>query len=77
MQIDDLLAKLNDAQAEVDRVREEKDQEIGILQESVDSAIQQLGDAQQVNYKRILWSYRISHNVAEPRSGGGDSQRPD
>ena len=52
MQIDDLLAKLNDAQAEVDRVREEKDQEIGILQESVDSAIQQLGDAQQVSYTR-------------------------
>ncbi|KAI0094319.1 cytoskeleton assembly control protein [Irpex rosettiformis] len=47
LQIDDLFTKLNDAQAEVDRVREEKDDEIAILHESVDSTIQQLGEAQQ------------------------------
>jgi hypothetical protein len=49
MQIDDLLVKLRNAEADVDRVREEKDEEIAILQESVDSTIQQLGEAQQVN----------------------------
>lgn len=48
MQIDDLLAKLDDASGDVERLREEKDQEIAILQEGMDSTIQSLSEAQQV-----------------------------
>ena len=46
-QIDDLLTKLDDAQGDVERLREEKDQEIAILQEGMDNTIQQLSEAQQ------------------------------
>lgn len=48
IQIDELLIKLNNTESDIERIRDEKDQEIAILQESVDSTIQQLGDAQQV-----------------------------
>ncbi len=48
MQIDDLLVKLDNAQVDIERIREDKDQEIAILQEGMDSTIQQLSDAQQV-----------------------------
>ena len=48
MQIDDLLVKLDAVQGEVDRVREEKDNEIAILQEGMDTTLQQLAEAQQV-----------------------------
>ncbi|KAF8844102.1 ANTH-domain-containing protein [Paxillus ammoniavirescens] len=47
IQIDDLLVKLNDASGDLERLREEKDQEIMILQEGMDSTIQQLSEAQQ------------------------------
>ncbi|KAG1754844.1 ANTH domain-containing protein [Suillus paluster] len=47
MQIDDLLVKLNNASGDMERLRDEKDQEILILQEGMDSTIQQLSDAQQ------------------------------
>ncbi|KAH7886145.1 ANTH domain-containing protein [Phlebopus sp. FC_14] len=47
IQIDDLLVKLNDASDNLERLREEKDQEIMILQEGMDSTIQQLSEAQQ------------------------------
>ncbi|KIJ66322.1 hypothetical protein HYDPIDRAFT_150711 [Hydnomerulius pinastri MD-312] len=47
IQIDDLLIKLNDASGDLERLREEKDQEIMILQEGMDSTIQQLSEAQQ------------------------------
>ena len=49
MQIDDLLVKLDNATADLDRLRDEKDQEIAILQEGMDSTIQQLSEAQQVH----------------------------
>ena len=48
MQIDDLLSKLDHATADLDRLREEKDQEIAILQEGMDATLQQLSEAQQV-----------------------------
>ena len=48
MQIDDLLSKLDHATADLDRLREEKDQEIMILREGMDSTIQQLSEAQAV-----------------------------
>ncbi|THH09606.1 hypothetical protein EW145_g1899 [Phellinidium pouzarii] len=47
IQIDDLLKKLDDQSLEVDRIREEKDQEIAILQEGMDTTIQQLHESQQ------------------------------
>ncbi|KAG9314027.1 cytoskeleton assembly control protein [Chiua virens] len=47
LQIDDLLVKLNNASGDLERLREEKDQEIMILQEGMDSTIQQLSEAQQ------------------------------
>jgi len=47
IQIDDLFSKLDDSSADLERLREEKDQEIAILQEGMDSTIQQLSDAQQ------------------------------
>ena len=48
IQIDDLLSKLDNANNDIERLREEKDQEIAILQEGMDSTIQQLSEAQQV-----------------------------
>lgn len=48
LQINDLLTKLDEASGEVERVRDEKDQEIMILQEGMDTTIQQLSEAQQV-----------------------------
>jgi chromosome segregation ATPase len=47
IQIDDLLSKLENSSADLDRLREEKDQEIAILQEGMDATIQQLSEAQQ------------------------------
>ncbi|KAI5121175.1 hypothetical protein M0805_007172 [Coniferiporia weirii] len=47
IQIDDLLKKLDDSSLDADRIREEKDQEIAILQEGMDTTIQQLHEAQQ------------------------------
>ena len=49
MQIDDLLIKLNNAGGDLERLREEKDQEIMILQEGMDSTIQQLSETQQAS----------------------------
>ena len=48
LQIDDLLTKLDNATADMERLREEKDQEISLLQEGMDATIQQLQEAQQV-----------------------------
>lgn len=48
IQIDDLFSKLDSSSAELEHLRDEKDQEIAILQEGMDSTIQQLSDAQQV-----------------------------
>ncbi|KAL5535815.1 SLA2 [Sanghuangporus sanghuang] len=47
IQIDDLLKKIDESGLEVDRVRQEKDQEIAILQEGMDATIEQLREAQQ------------------------------
>jgi huntingtin-interacting protein 1-related protein len=43
-----LLRKLDAKAGEVESLREEKDQEIAIMQEGLDSTIQQLGEVQQV-----------------------------
>jgi hypothetical protein len=39
---------MDGAAGELERLRDEKDQEIAILQEGMDSTLQQLSDAQQV-----------------------------
>jgi hypothetical protein len=48
MQIEDLLDKLNSANDNIEHLKDEKDQEIMILQEGMDSTIKQLSEAQQV-----------------------------
>jgi len=50
MQIDDLLSKLNNASGDLERLRDEKDQEIMILQEGMDSTLQQLSETQQASH---------------------------
>ncbi|KAH9944261.1 cytoskeleton assembly control protein [Epithele typhae] len=47
MQIDDLLAKLDNAGGDLDRLREEKDDEIEILNDSLTQTLRQLHEAQQ------------------------------
>ncbi|KAI0308178.1 ANTH-domain-containing protein [Multifurca ochricompacta] len=47
IQLDDLLAKLDGAAGELERLRDEKDQEIAILQEGMDHTLQQLSESQQ------------------------------
>ncbi|KAI9444834.1 cytoskeleton assembly control protein [Lactarius indigo] len=47
IQLDDLLAKLDAASGELEHLRDEKDQEIAILQEGMDHTLQQLSDTQQ------------------------------
>jgi hypothetical protein len=49
-----LLVKLDGASGEMERLRDEKDQEILILQEGMDSTLQQLSDAQQVIYLVLI-----------------------
>ncbi|KAF8329121.1 cytoskeleton assembly control protein [Cantharellus anzutake] len=47
IQIDDLLAKIDRHADELEHLREEKDQEIAIIQEGMDSTIRQLAETQQ------------------------------
>jgi huntingtin-interacting protein 1-related protein len=54
MQIDDLLAKLDRVSGELEHQRDEKDQEIAILQEGMDHTLQQLSEVQQV----CFWTAR-------------------
>jgi hypothetical protein len=46
--IDELLVKLDNASGGLERLREEKDAEIQILSEGMDTTIQQLSEAQAV-----------------------------
>lgn len=57
MQIDDLLAKLDNTQEEIDRVREEKDAEIAVLQEGMDQTLQHLSDAQQASRRPFTMTH--------------------
>ena len=69
MQIDDLLVKLNNASGDFERLRDEKDQEIMILQAGMDSTIEQLSEVQQVsiysnsNLNRFLTSLLLRTKV--------------
>lgn len=46
---------MNDASDSLERLREEKDEEIMILQEGMDSTIKQLSEAQQVHILLHAW----------------------
>ena len=46
------MAKLDNSAGDLERLRDEKDQEILILQEGMDSTIQQISDLQQVG---VVW----------------------
>ena len=72
-----MLTKLDNASGDVERLREEKDQEIMILQEGMDNTIQQLSEAQQVSRGADV---DISTNLivnTESRDFGGNYQRSD
>jgi len=73
MQIDELLIKLNNASGDLERLRDEKDQEIMILQAGMDSTIEQLSEAQQVHETRISFPI-FSNHLPESRIGGRDNQ---
>lgn len=77
LQIDDLLVKANNAQGDLERLREEKDQEIMILQEGMDSTIQQLSEAQQVNRFYASCLTRFPTSLLDPRHLRRSDQRSD
>lgn len=76
MQIDGLLDKLNNASGDLERLRDEKDQEIMILQAGMDSTIEKLSEVQQVQCRnpplnltntcpriKILLMKRLQHKL--------------
>lgn len=76
IQIDDLFGKLQNSSGDLERLREEKDQEIAILQEGMDSTIQQLSDVHQVSVFRPIprsWS----HPAPDARHLDGSHKRAD
>ena len=60
----------------MERLREEKDQEIEILQAGMDSTIEQLTEAQQVKPPSIAGFATTDHTVTESRTGGRDYRCP-
>jgi hypothetical protein len=48
LQIDDLLHKLDEKEGELSRVVDEKEQELAIMQEGMDTTLQQMSELQQV-----------------------------
>lgn len=72
MQIDDLLRKLDAKEGEVSRMMEEKDQELAILQEGMDSTLQQMNELRLVSMRadRFLIPHLVlicSFNLTDPR----------
>jgi hypothetical protein len=51
LQIDDLLHKLDEKEHELSRVVEEKEQELAIMQEGMDTTLQQMSELQQVSFR--------------------------
>lgn len=76
MQIDDLLTKLDNASGDMERLRDEKDQEILILQEGMDSTIQRLSEAQQVRWLSSALFPDADDIRAEPRPQRGRDKCP-
>lgn len=76
MQINDLLAKLDNASGDMERLRDEKDQEILILQEGMDSTIQQLSEAQQVRWRPGDLFIDTDGIPVDPRPQRGSNECP-
>jgi hypothetical protein len=74
IQIDDLFSKLDNSSADLERLRDEKDQEIAILQEGMDSTIRQLSDVQQVRTPRFVTRSR-SYMFIDTRYYDGSHKR--
>jgi hypothetical protein len=70
MQIDDLLRNLDNANSDLERLGDEKDQEIMILQEGMDSTLQQLSETQQASYPTSLPDLYSLHLLSESRHCG-------
>lgn len=66
-QIDELLRKIDGTAAEMEHLRDEKDQEILILQETVDTTLEQLAEAQQV--RRDTETFAIQSDTTCAGSG--------
>ena len=60
----------------MERLREEKDQEIEILQAGMDSTIEQLTEAQQVRPPSITGFATADGTITESRTGGRDYRCP-
>jgi hypothetical protein len=58
--------RLEHSSDDLERLREEKDQEIAILQEGMDTTIMQLSDAQQVG-SPVLTCTLLTESLLEPR----------
>ena len=54
MQIDELLSKLDAKDAEIARQVDEKEQELMIMQEGMDSTLRELGELRMVSPELIL-----------------------
>jgi hypothetical protein len=67
IQLDDLLGKLDGATGELERLRDEKDQEIAILQEGMDTTLQQLSEVQQVGFE-------MAHQLIVSSQSNSDSR---
>lgn len=69
---------MDNAKADLDHLREEKDAEIQILQEGMDTTIQQLSDAQAVRNVRFGEYFELNHHSgSEPRFSGRNDQCSD
>jgi hypothetical protein len=55
------LSKLDGTAGELEHLRDEKDQEIAILQEGMDSTLQQLSEVQQVCSEKLIGGL-LAHN---------------
>jgi hypothetical protein len=67
LRIDAMTEKLDSGSGDLERLRDEKDQEIMILQESVDTTLRDMADLQAVSILTAgkLWSLMMFHRPTE------------
>lgn len=70
--MDELLARLDNASGDLERLRDEKDQEIAIMEESLDGTIQQLQDE-----KLVRLAYLASMTLTDTSHAEGQGWRGD
>lgn len=70
-QMDTMARKLDDATAELERIREDKDEEIQILEESVNATLKQMQELHQVCLPRRILQDDANH-LADPRGRGSN-----